>query len=143
MSPVALSMPRPLPVAAVPARKLKSIAPPVVARAATPGSSAELLVQIARLANAGSSDEAQAACRRYLQQYPPRAQVFYWLGLLSDTAGDPAEALIHYRKALYLDPQHAEALAHLAALLASQGDMAGARRLHERAARRADRESEQ
>ncbi|MNE77302.1 putative biofilm formation methyltransferase WspC [compost metagenome] len=69
--------------------------------------------------------------------------MFYWLGLLSDTAGDTGEALSHYRKALYLDPQHAEALAHLAALLASQGDIAGARRLQERAARRADRESEQ
>ncbi|MNP48474.1 putative biofilm formation methyltransferase WspC [compost metagenome] len=102
-----------------------------------------MLAQIARLANAGSSAEAQAACARYLQHYPPHAQVFYWLGLLSDIAGDTGEALSHYRKALYLDPQHAEALAHLAALLASQGDIAGARRLQERAARRADRESEQ
>lgn len=140
IAPAPINMPRPLPV---PARKLNVVASPAVARSAESDSSAELLAQIARLANAGSSDEAQAACRRYLQQYPPHAQVFYWLGLLSDTAGDPAEALTHYRKALYLDPQHAEALAHLAALRASQGDTAGARRLQERAARRADRESEQ
>ena len=34
-----------------------------------------------------------------------------------------------------MTPQHPEALMHLAALLASQGDEAGARRLQERAAR--------
>ncbi|PSS49031.1 protein-glutamate O-methyltransferase CheR [Pseudomonas sp. BBP2017] len=134
------TLPRPSPV---PARKFNVIAASIASRPTAPDSSAELLVQIARLANAGSSAEAQAACTRYLQQYPPHAQAFYWLGLLSDTAGDTGEALSHYRKALYLDPQHAEALAHLAALLASQGDIAGARRLQERAARRADRESEQ
>ncbi|MDD2047417.1 CheR family methyltransferase [Pseudomonas putida] len=132
--------PRPSPV---PVRKFNIIAAPTPVRPAVADSNAEWLAQIARLANAGSSAEAQAACARYLQHYPPHAQVFYWLGLLSDTAGDTGEALSHYRKALYLDPQHAEALAHLAALLASQGDLAGARRLQERAARRADRESEQ
>ncbi|MFQ6572392.1 CheR family methyltransferase [Pseudomonas sp. UM16] len=139
MSPTLSNASRPFPA---PARKLKVNAPPpAIAAALEP--STELLAQIARLANAGSSAEAQAACARYLQQHPPHAQVFYWLGLLCDTAGDTGEALSHYRKALYLDPQHAEALAHLAALLASQGDVAGARRLQARAARRADRESEQ
>ncbi|MNM85631.1 putative biofilm formation methyltransferase WspC [compost metagenome] len=135
----AASVPRPAPAVV---RRIKPIAPPP-ARPAEPESAGELLAQIAQLANAGSSAQAQAACARYLQQYPPSAQVFYWLGLLSDTAGDSSDALGHYRKALYLDPQHPEALVHLAALLASQGDVAGARRLQERAARRADRESEQ
>lgn len=138
--PPVSTVPRPPPV---PARTLKVVAPPAAAQSPAPDSSADLLAQIARLANAGSSAEAQAACTRYLQQYPPHAQVFYWLGLLSDIAGDAGEALSHYRKALYLDPQHTEALAHLAALLASQGDIAGARRLQERAARQAGRESEQ
>ena len=138
--PPTFSVSRPLPA---PARKLNSVAPPAISKPKAQDSSADLLAQIAQLANAGSSSEAQAACTRYLQQYPPHAQVFYWLGLLSDTAGDAGEALSQYRKALYLDPQHAEALVHLAALLASQGDTAGARRLQERAARRADREPEQ
>uniref|UniRef100_UPI003967A198 tetratricopeptide repeat protein n=1 Tax=Pseudomonas aeruginosa TaxID=287 RepID=UPI003967A198 len=50
-------------------------------------------------------------------------------------AGQEQEAQDFYRKALYLEPQHAEALAHLAALLAARGDHAGARRLQQRAAR--------
>ncbi|HFL7952803.1 TPA: tetratricopeptide repeat protein, partial [Pseudomonas aeruginosa] len=49
--------------------------------------------------------------------------------------GQEQEAQDFYRKALYLEPQHAEALAHLAALLAARGDHAGARRLQQRAAR--------
>lgn len=144
IAPPLFSTPRPLLTPTfVPARKLNSVAPPSEARPAASQSSAQLLEEIARLANAGNSAEARAACTRYVQQHPPHAEVFYWLGLLSDTAGDASEALSLYRKALYLDPQHAEALAHLAALLASQGDTAGARRLQERAARRADREPEQ
>ncbi|RWU25265.1 chemotaxis protein CheR [Pseudomonas alkylphenolica] len=139
ISPPAPNVPRPVPA---PARKRTMISPPA-ARVLAPDSSAELLAQIARLANAGSSAEAQAACARYLQHYPPHAQVFYWLGLLSDTAGEADAALSHYRKALYLEPQHPEALVHLAALLESRGDSAGARRLQERAARRVGREPEQ
>ena len=103
----------------------------------------ELLNQIATLANEGKSAEARAACERYLGSHPPVAQVFYWLGLLSDVAGSAPQAQGYYRKALYLEPQHPQALMHLAALLESQGDSAGARRLQARAVRseRADSES--
>ncbi|MFK0095239.1 CheR family methyltransferase [Pseudomonas sp. NPDC090592] len=133
-APPGAASPRPAritPVAAKPAP------PPVPKR----DSESELLASIARHANAGASELARAECQRYLGQFAPAAQVYYWLGLLSDTEGDAQLALSHYRKALYLEPQHAEALVHLAALLAAQGDLAGARRLQERAAR-AGRESE-
>lgn len=98
-----------------------------------------LLVLIASLANQGKSVEAFAACERYLKRYEPVAQVFYWQGLLRDLAGQSGAAQGLYRKALYLEPQHPEALAQLAALLAAQGDGAGARRLQERAARGLDK----
>ncbi|BDB18050.1 chemotaxis protein CheR [Pseudomonas sp. CYM-20-01] len=103
----------------------------------------DLLSRIATLANEGKSADARAACEQYLSNHPPAAQVFYWLGLLSDVAGSALEAQGYYRKALYLEPQHPQALMHLAALLESQGDSAGARRLQARAARseRADSES--
>ncbi|MCK1789413.1 tetratricopeptide repeat protein, partial [Pseudomonas violetae] len=96
---------------------------------------AALLANIAALANEGKSAEARAACDSYLRSHEPVAQVFYWLGLLSDLAGSALEAQGFYRKALYLEPQHSDALMHLAALLQSQGDTAGARRLQDRAAR--------
>jgi len=110
---------------------------------APPSDAGTLLSRIASLANEGKSAEARAACEQYLNSHPPAAQVFYWLGLLSDVAGSALEAQGFYRKALYLEPQHSQALMHLAALLESQGDSAGARRLQARAARseRADSES--
>lgn len=127
------------PVPAVPAPRPVMTAP----RPALPEAqdAEQLLATIARQANAGDSAQARANCQRYLQAFQPNAQVYYWLGLLSDTEGDVAQALSLYRKALYLAPQHTEALIHLATLLAAQGDQAGARRLHERAAR-AGREPE-
>ena len=114
---------------------------PVATKAANPDA-ATLLANIAALANEGKSAEARAACESYLRSHEPVAQVFYWLGLLSDVAGSAFEAQGFYRKALYLEPQHPDALMHLAALLQSQGDTAGARRLQDRAARseRADSE---
>jgi chemotaxis protein methyltransferase WspC len=139
-------VPTPLPVR----QPVRSVAPPPMRSrpftsiAPAPGSSqpcvalgdaAALLASIAALANEGKSAEARAACEQYLRSHEPVAQVFYWLGLLSDVAGSALEAQGFYRKALYLEPQHPEALVHLAALLASKGDAAGARRLQERAAR--------
>lgn len=140
--PVTRAQPAPLAAPRAPApapRPLRSVAAPSAAQPAHDKD--DLLAAIARQANAGDSEQARANCARYLQLFAPTAQVYYWLGLLSDTEGNSQDALIHYRKALYLEPQHPEALIHLAALLASQGDIAGARRLQERAAR-VGRESE-
>jgi chemotaxis protein methyltransferase WspC len=142
--PLPVFLPTPLPIPA-PVRKV--VPPPVSRRpfaSATPtalaprpgtADAATLLANIAALANEGKSAEARAACERYLRSHEPVAQVFYWLGLLSDVAGSVLEAQGYYRKALYLEPQHPDALMHLAALLQSQGDTAGATRLQERAAR--------
>ncbi|RON05210.1 protein-glutamate O-methyltransferase CheR [Pseudomonas brassicacearum] len=131
-----------LPVRSVPAPALRSR--PFAAVAPAPRASLEkapntdaaaLLASIATLANEGKSLEARAVCEEYLRNHEPVAQVFYWLGLLSDVAGSVLEAQGFYRKALYLQPQHPEALMHLSVLLASQGDASGARRLQQRAAR--------
>lgn len=141
-------LPTPKPVAVPVSQPLRSAPPapvrnrpfaavtalPVTKKTANPDA-ATLLAQIAALANEGKSAEARAACEDYLRGHEPVAQVFYWLGLLSDVAGLSLEAQGYYRKALYLEPQHPEALMHLAALLQAQGDTAGARRLQERAAR--------
>lgn len=124
-------------------RPFSTVSAQVVPIKAPHSDAGDLLSRIATLANEGKSAEARAACEQYLSNHPPAAQVFYWLGLLSDVAGSALEAQGYYRKALYLEPQHPQALMHLAALLESQGDSAGARRLQARAARseRADSES--
>lgn len=125
-----------------PAARTSAAFAPLAKPAAAAGNSevSALLDTIAGLANEGKSAEARAACERYLQQHEPVAQVFYWLGLLSEVEGAVVQAQGFYRKALYLQPQHRESLAQLAALLAAQGDSAGARRLQDRAARGANKQ---
>ncbi len=88
-----------------------------------------------RLGDAGRLIEAAAMCENYLQAHGPSARAFYLLGLLRDAAGDMSKASEHYRKALYLEPNHSEALTHLALLTERMGDRAGARVLHQRARR--------
>ena len=127
--------PRSTPPTSVRNRPFSAVTPMPTTRASANPDAATLLANIAALANEGKSAEARAACEQYLRSHEPVAQVFYWLGLLSDVAGLTLEAQGFYRKALYLEPQHPEALMHLAALLQAQGDSAGARRLQERAAR--------
>ena len=114
-APVVLPQPLPLPV---PVRSVvppaprprpfarRPVAAPLSDGALMESDAASLLATIAALANEGKSAEARAACERYLQQHEPVAQVFYWLGLLSDVAGNAMEAQGYYRKALYLAPQH-------------------------------------
>nr|WP_236747814.1 tetratricopeptide repeat protein [Achromobacter xylosoxidans] len=79
--------------------------------------------------------DALAQCRAHLERHGASADALYLLGLLQDADGDTRAAQAAYRKALYLDPAHREALLHLAALIAAEGDHEGARRLQARAAR--------
>lgn len=104
--------------------------------AAAPATTARDALQAARaLADVGRLADAAAALQRYLAQHAPHADAFYLLGVLADANGASADARGYYRKALYLDPQHAEALTHLAASLELAGDRDAARLLMQRAAR--------
>ena len=101
-----------------------------------PTSAARDTLQAAHaLADAGRLAEAATAINAYLERHAPHADAFYLLGVLADANGDTNLARGQYRKALYLDPQHAEALAHLATLLELEGDRHGARLLMQRASR--------
>lgn len=93
------------------------------------------LTQAQIAADAGDFVGAVALCRAVLAVDRANAQAEYLLGLVEDARGDAQGALIHYRRALYLEPGHYEALVHCAALLDARGDNAGARRLLERAER--------
>ncbi len=88
-----------------------------------------------RFADQGRLDEAAQRCEEFMRAHGPSAKAFYILGLIRDSAGETHQASLLYRKALYLDPHHHDALLQLALLLDKQGDKAGAKVLNERAAR--------
>ncbi|WP_323122050.1 CheR family methyltransferase [Burkholderia alba] len=89
------------------------------------------------LADAGAFDAAQQAVEVFAESEGPTADAFYLLGLIADARGRATEAGDFYRKALYLEPTHHEALTHLATLLDVAGDRAGAQWLMQRARRAA------
>lgn len=87
------------------------------------------------LADAGKLKEAAAACEAVISSAGPSAQAYYLLGLVSDAGDDAVAAAVFYRKALYLEPEHYEALLHLALLLERMGDAGSARTFRRRAER--------
>jgi chemotaxis protein methyltransferase WspC len=92
-------------------------------------------LQVARqLADTGKVDEAAAICEAHLARHGPSAEAYYLLGLMKDASDDP-EAITLYRKALYLEPSHYEALVHVALWLEKVGDVTGARPFKRRAER--------
>lgn len=108
------------------------VSPSPAAPSATGDKAAASLAAIEGAANAGRLAEAKAAAQQHIAAFGPSAGVFYLLGLACDAGDDAAGAAEQYRKALYLAPDHREALAHLALLLRRKGDEAGAARVRAR-----------
>ena len=136
--------PRHTPRAARPARMPFASAPAARAGAAVvsaqpTGSAALQAAQ--RLADEGRLAEAVERCEEHVRRHGPTAPAYYLLGLVHDAGGDPAAAEACYRKTLYLDPAHDGALAHLAAMMDTQGRAADAQRLRRRVGRRSDKKS--
>jgi chemotaxis protein methyltransferase WspC len=93
------------------------------------------IVGAQHLADRGNLAEAMQLCDRNLSAAGPCAQAFYLKALLHDALGQSTQAIAHYRKALYLDPSHSDALVHLAAALLKEGDASSAQHLFDRAER--------
>ena len=118
-----------------PAAKIESKTPSGHAAARPAPEHQGTLDQADALANSGALPEAAVVARAYLKGHPSSADAYYLLGVIADAQGAQTEARGHYKRALYLDPEHGEALTHLAAVLGLEGDRAGAQLLLARAAR--------
>jgi chemotaxis protein methyltransferase WspC len=87
------------------------------------------------LADGGHFVEAAHCCEAHLGLHGPSAQAFYLMGLVHGARGDQTAAAEFYRKALYLAPDHHDALIHFALLLEQQGHADRALLLRNRARR--------
>ena len=128
---------RPAAVAAKSVRRnLTAVAPAYLTATPTVTPVTESWIEAAqRLADQGKLTEAMEVCERNFHADTSSAGAFYLMGLLHDAAGRLGQASEHYRKALYLNPLHQEALVHLGAALMRDGDTEGAQRLFDRAKR--------
>jgi len=93
------------------------------------------LEEIRAVADQGRFDEAAALCEEHVRAMGPSADAFCLLGVVRDAAGEVDAAAASYRKALYLEPAHADAVMHLALLVERQGREAEAKVLWSRARR--------
>ena len=129
-----------------PAVRKRSVSPPppviVVKKKPTPAPKAAIvpvqkpdLETASRLADEGRFKEAEAICENSLRESGDSARAFYLLGLVKDVSGDKQSASQYYRKTLYLDPSHYEALMHLSFLSEKSGDRGAAALLKNRAQR--------
>ena len=119
---------RPVPFSSVVVRSTAVVAEP-------PAPLKLALDRAMQLADQGHLVEAARECEAHLRAHGPSAPAFYVMGLVRDASGSRAEAADFYRKTLYLEPSHQEALRQLAGLLEGQGDKAGAKVLSDRARR--------
>jgi len=108
--------------------------PPPPTPPPTPPAFSELLHSARELGNRGNFSEAQRICQELLER-GPHAEVFHLLAALASARGDTVDQERHLRKVLYLQPDHPDALLHLASLLENSGDRAQAGRLRSRARR--------
>lgn len=120
-----------------------AIAPPPISYspvaekpAPTPNPTPESLLDTARnLADNGRLHEAANLCETYLRQNRTDADAYVLLGEVQGAAGNEELAEQSFQKAIYLDPNHVEALLHLALLKEHQGEIASASGIRQRIAR--------
>jgi chemotaxis protein methyltransferase WspC len=122
----------PRPVAPVHSAAPASSPPPV---APLPCGVADPLAHARRLADAGQLRAAAAACSALLEGDPGCADAWFLLGQLSECDGEVRAAATHWRRCLYLAPDHYDALCSLALLAEQSGDRAHGAALRARAAR--------
>ncbi|MVW60225.1 tetratricopeptide repeat protein [Massilia sp. NEAU-DD11] len=95
----------------------------------------DLLAEAKAHADAGRLAHAEDACRALLAVRADDAEAWFLLGLTAECTGRPQSAQDCWRRCVYLDPDHYEALCGLALLAEQRGDVAQGASLRERAAR--------
>ena len=110
--------------------------PPSVEPPTAPAPTLEdVLREAGSLANARRFGAALALCERHTREAGPAPELFFLMGILHQSAGDPDRAEACFHKTLYLDAAHDEALLALALLAAQRGDAVMAEKYRQSAAR--------
>ena len=123
--------PRPAPARAAPAPAARPRPVPVQA----PQPPADLLAEARRLADRGQLREAGEKCHAHLARVPEAAEAYFMLGMINELAGKMDLADDYWRRCIYLQPDHYEALCHLSLLAERNGNHTAATTLKARAAR--------
>jgi len=88
-----------------------------------------------RLADRGSLSSALTMCQNFLNKHPIHVQAHFLMGLIYEALDNAEKAEEFFNKALYLNPEHSEALNHLSFAVEHRGDKVRAAHLRRRAQR--------
>lgn len=99
------------------------------------GVRADLFDEAQRLADRGSLQTALDLCRSFLTDHPIHVEAHFLMGLIYEALDSEEKAEESFNKAIYLDPNHSEALNHLSFIVENRGDASQAAHLRERAHR--------
>lgn len=116
---------------AVPRTRPVSVPSPAPA----PAAQADLLAEARLLADRGQLREAGEKCHAHLAKVPEAAEAYFMLGIINELADKMDLADDYWRRCIYLQPDHYEALCHLSLLAERNGNHTAAATLKARAAR--------
>lgn len=94
-----------------------------------------VLDEVKKLADQGSLEQAGEICERFLASNSVSSDGYYLLGLIRQAEGKDTLAAELFRKAVYLDARHYQALVHLAVQAEYAGNIAAAVVYRSRASR--------
>ncbi|OQX25464.1 MAG: hypothetical protein BWK80_15460 [Desulfobacteraceae bacterium IS3] len=92
-----------------------------------------------KLADQGNLAESLELCEKYLAEEPFHVQVHFLTGLLYNALNDESRAEQYFNRTVYLDPNHHEALSHLALIMERRGERERAGHFRSRAMRILDK----
>ena len=95
----------------------------------------EVMTRALSLADQGRYDEATRTVRDFMGRGSLDAPAHFLLGIIHQAAGDRSKAELELNKAIYLDPEHDEALLALSLLARRRGDVAAEAMFRRRAER--------
>ena len=134
LAPALRSVARPVTNSAPAPRARAQTVPPSAPKPAS-AQPADLLAQARLLADRGQLREAGDLCHAHLARHADAAEAYFMLGMINELAGKMDLAEDYWRRCIYLQPDHYEALCHLSLLAERNGNHTAAASLKARAAR--------
>jgi chemotaxis protein methyltransferase WspC len=95
----------------------------------------DLFDEAQRLADQGALSSALELCETFLRENPVHVQAHFLMGLIFEALDNEERAEEFFNKAIYLNPEHYEALNHLSFIVEHRGDRKRASNLRRRAQR--------
>ena len=100
---------------------------------ATSREEVNIFMEAREMADQGQLPKALELCRLFLDENPVHAETHFLMGLIHEALHNDNKAEAFFNKAIYLNPEHVEALNHLAFIESRRGNKNGAERLRQRA----------